>query len=858
MSNNDPTKPGVNVTFYDNFVPSLKAAQYTIKVSQSLTLDAAQTARDGGSTDVPAEPQPDYSQTFIVRGPRFVVEPADVHRAFPPPNSVGKYDEYLPMIVLNKRALPWEREMNLDVDDAQSYPWMALLLFAEDELLTPQPASGDAPATPAGSQQNPTRAASFALNDVVTPSGNAKTTGPPAGVLGPKIGLEDDEDPAKIFCNVIDISVDTFAQLLPSGNDLRFLAHVRQVSTENKEPLGMKHDGWFSVVLGNRFNIPPADQTGTTARRNIAHLVSLEGFETYLGTDSPLAPAGYQRVRLISLYSWAFNCLPDAQENFRELMLNLISANSEQGTDLLLRLPLPEAASPDLESNAGTTALMRLQNGYIPLSYATQTGEQTFAWYRGPLAPVVTSSFLETTGPGAADNPEVPENTSEAMIFDPATGLFDQSYAVAFQTGRSLALASLPFATDLLQWRRAAHGLVDLLLEYMRSPHLSGILQNEGILDGQGNLTGAGVADLAELLDANLVSNAFKDFLATEFSDNIAGLIGLTGGYTEQDKGQQPSDPPTPLPVVPSDLSNLMQDPAVVALVQQLSGLEESSGGSQQFEAGIMPGQIIEWLAKRSLLYDVPFNNLVPNARMLPVESLRFFYVDPNWIDSLIDGALSVGVQSSRDSLFHKLLRDSLHRAVDGVLQEVRDKLRGVASGGGPPTGALAGFVLRSAVVSGWPGLEVMAWSAADQTNPMKALRLDRVSPTVMIGIYPDVPAKLEFNEPSEGLVFGFEDEGFAIRYLPGTEGATPSNVGHVRPDPNDPEKNLWLPPDIINGLKRPLPLNQPPLKIASLAAALQDKFPSPRPTLKPASFAVQIVRVPEQMLFVPENGVTQ
>ena len=112
------------------------------------------------------------------------------------------------------------------------------------------------------------------------------------------------------------------------------------------------------------------------------------------------------------------------------------------------------------------------------------------------------------------------------------------------------------------------------------------------------------------------------------------------------------------------------------------------------------------------------------------------------------------------------------------ALAEVRDKLLGITTTGGAAATLMpAGFILRSAVVSGWPGLEVRAWSAADGTNPMKPLRLDRVSPTVMIAIFPDVPVKLEFNEPSEGLVFGREDQGISIRYLPGTSGETAASA---------------------------------------------------------------------------------
>ena len=50
------------------------------------------------------------------------------------------------------------------------------------------------------------------------------------------------------------------------------------------------------------------------------------------------------------------------------------------------------------------------------------------------------------------------------------------------------------------------------------------------------------------------------------------------------------------------------------------------------------------WLAKLYLLYGVPFNTLVPDHRMLPMESVRFFYIDENWLTALLNGALSIGV----------------------------------------------------------------------------------------------------------------------------------------------------------------------------------------------------------------------
>jgi hypothetical protein len=822
----------VEVTFYDSYVPSIKDGVYTLTVTQSLASD---------NPKVQSPPEPPVSQTFIVRGPRFGLVPSDIHRAFPPPTSTGVYVDFLPMIVFNKRALPWECRMRFSVPHPEAYPWMALLVFSQDELQVPRSDHGFAEAPPPNSQANPTRTASFPLTEVVHAIWNGKPTkGPPAGIVGPSITLAEDEDPDGIQVNVIEVGAEAFANLMPTVKDLAYLAHVRLVSTENKEPQNAVHDGWYSVLIGNRFAVPPH---AAPQRTNVVHLVSLEGLEPYIGVDAPGTPPG--PVRLISLYSWAYTSLAAPQENFRELMLNLISTASQQGTDLLMRLPLENASGA--KSDAEKSALERLDNGYVPLSYATLTGESTFAWYRGPLAPVVTTRFLDVTGAFSPLDVDVPLNTSEAMIYDPCSGLFDQSYAVAFQTGRSLALADQPFATNLLQWRRDAHRLVDQLMEQIRSPHLPGILQGQRILDADGELADCSVDDLSRLLDTDIVSDAFLSYLATEFGKSVATRVGQSGGIMPDDPNRTQAIPHRP-PPTPADLARLIQHPAVVSLLQQRSGLE-SDGHSTEFQGSLLPEQVVQWLEQAALLYGVPFNNLVPSARLLPEESIRFFYADLNWIDALLDGALSVGIQSSRDALLQRLMRDPLHRTVNGVLHQVRERLRGVSPSSAAPPALICGFVLRSAVVSGWPGLEVRAFSDAARTMLITPLRLDRVSPSVLIGIFPEVPVAIELNEPSEGLVFGREDNGISLRYLPGTQGATPANIGHLLQPP------VWLSPAEIAALRRAAPEGTGALRIAGtggLVEALQSRFPGTPPTLSPASLAVEMAIVPEQMLFLP------
>src|SRR3954463_6990118 len=63
----------------------------------------------------------------------------------------------------------------------------------------------------------------------------------------------------------------------------------------------------------------------------------------------------------------------------------------------------------------------------------------------------------------------------------------------------------------------------------------------------------------------------------------------------------------------------------------------------------VVPGEVRRFLARLRLLHGVPFSYLVPDAELLPVESMRFFYIDRAWTDALVQGALSVGTITSAD-----------------------------------------------------------------------------------------------------------------------------------------------------------------------------------------------------------------
>ncbi len=166
-----------------------------------------------------------------------------------------------------------------------------------------------------------------------------------------------------------------------------------------------------------------------------------------------------------------------------------------------------------------------------------------------------------------------------------------------------------------------------------------------------------------------------------------------------------------------------------------------------------LPDNLVNWLAQLTLLYGVPVEYMVADNRMLPLESMRFFYLDRNWLDRLVDGALSVGVLSSKEQVFNETFYEEIYAQIDIRQMQLRANLRNET----PPTvtaagGGMTGVIFRSIVVSGWPGLEIEAFKA---TVPLKILRMDRLSNNTMLCIWEDMPDTVNFIEPSEGLHFG-------------------------------------------------------------------------------------------------------
>lgn len=173
-----------------------------------------------------------------------------------------------------------------------------------------------------------------------------------------------------------------------------------------------------------------------------------------------------------------------------------------------------------------------------------------------------------------------------------------------------------------------------------------------------------------------------------------------------------------------------------------------------------MPDPLVNWLSKLNLLYGVPFQYLVPDERMLPPESIRFFYLDENWINSLSDGALSIGRITSSDIEHDTIIIEKILSETKLEVPKIRRKLMNRPtndkdSNETDSNGLRTGFLLRSAIVEGWPGLEVAAKQSDEKELPI--LRMERLSKDVLLCIFKGEFQQLELKEPAEAMHFGVD-----------------------------------------------------------------------------------------------------
>ena len=397
----DAVAPG-EIKFYDARLPPLEDGPYQLQWKQQVV-------------GVGTKPVPPYtgSQAFLVQGPRFTLAATEVQSVYPPANAAGDFTDTMPHIVFPRSTLPWERyiDKTRPKTGTPGTPWIALLLLTAEEL-------------------DGASATAITVKELLTPTApSGKRILPPA-ILPSSVDLD-----SKL--NAIDVPIAMWTSIAPTFAEVPYLAHAREINTEGKEILGINENGVYAVVIGNRL-VPSG------LKQNVAYtalIVSLEGhadhLPVYLDSGGAKGPAGFDAIRLAVLASWSFTATA-GRASFSQLMQALPS----RGGVSLLQYPHAAFGGGDANAKIAQTAL---DIGFVPLENNTRSGEGTTSWYRGPLTPAPTNP--------AAVKPVV--FSDAAIRYDPATGLFDASYAVGWQVGRLLALADSSFAQSMLEWRRS-------------------------------------------------------------------------------------------------------------------------------------------------------------------------------------------------------------------------------------------------------------------------------------------------------------------------------------------------------------------------------------------------------------------
>lgn len=405
---------------------------------------------------------------------------------------------------------------------------------------------------------------------------------------------------------VIDVPKKLLALILPTQKEVALLAHINELTDADGKPLSEA----LATVLGNR--LPQRGEVSTV------HLVALEN--RYQGEEN--GEFDYQGakdndlIRLVSLTSWSFTCVNN-QHNFTALVKNL-----DRNPDTL-RLPeLPEKPENSEANNY-------LKQGYLPLPHALRQGDKTISWYHSPLSPGKSPDRLSEPVPMA-----------DALVrYDSPSGLFDVSYAAAWELGRMLTLQNQRLAVELFNWKRK------------NAQNLNQMQQRVLHLPFQGEANNSNVN---------------------------------------------------------------------------------------------LPEAIANWFSDLELLKNIPFNYLVPDARLLPAESLRFFWVDSYWVDCLQDGAFSIGRVTKTD-----LKADTETQSSTSEIKA--DEL-------------ITGLLLHSEVVSGWPGLEIEGYSdiipgktVADPKHKLTILRRERLSDNILLCLFQGEVKTVDFSLKSQSVNCGVD-----------------------------------------------------------------------------------------------------
>jgi hypothetical protein len=153
-----------------------------------------------------------------------------------------------------------------------------------------------------------------------------------------------------------------------------------------------------------------------------------------------------------------------------------------------------------------------------------------------------------------------------------------------------------------------------------------------------------------------------------------------------------------------------------------------------------LPQNVVTKFNSWKKLYGIPLQYLIPNIKMVPNESIRYFKVDKYWINSMLSGAFSVGHTINVD--LSEYLTGTGNKNTSPVFM----------------TNDVSGFILHSRVVSGWPDFEVDASTkdALQNESKLNLLRRELIAPNMLLFLFDGIFSTLKFHLHPGKTHFGF------------------------------------------------------------------------------------------------------
>jgi hypothetical protein len=180
---------------------------------------------------------------------------------------------------------------------------------------------------------------------------------------------------------------------------------------------------------------------------------------TFGGFNLPIGLLTAEPIyRFPVLSSWRFTCAGEGsfEKLMRNLDVGLLGAKTAGGYER----QLPDCTPPETGTGPGDAPITKLpleiaETGHVGVPHLTRTGSEEDAWYRGPFSP---HRLMRRVLAKEGDDQPVLAHVSDHLRMMTPQGRQDVSLAVAFETGRLLAMSQPSFVASLMRWKSRAFG----------------------------------------------------------------------------------------------------------------------------------------------------------------------------------------------------------------------------------------------------------------------------------------------------------------------------------------------------------------------------------------------------------------